>query len=83
MSWNYRVVVRDNQIEPGGKVYGIHEAFYDDDDRIWTWTEEPVGACEDSLEVLRETLIRMLAATLQPVVTEADRTGKPPGKPEI
>lgn len=80
MGWNYRVVRKNGEL-------GIHEAYYDENGRIWAITERAVspfvyeGACE-TVENLRTVLRRMVGAIDKPVldydsIPEAD--ARPPG----
>lgn len=41
MSWNYRVMVHQMGFQ---NIVGIHEVYYDDDDKVTGWTENPVQA---------------------------------------
>ena len=65
--WNHRVVER-TIVEFGKPVkwLGIHEVFYDGDSV--GWTDEPVAVQGETVEELRETLHRMLAALDKPVI---------------
>lgn len=62
--WNHRVMKR----ESGGEtLYGIHEVHYCGDEvEMWTSLPEPVVG--ESIEELRTTLTRMLAALDKPVL---------------
>lgn len=69
MHWNHRVLKR---IEQGKPVYGIVEAFYDDDGEVEACSaafEVPTG---ESLEELAQDLAWMLAAVKAPVLDEAE-----------
>jgi hypothetical protein len=59
MSWNHRVWL-------GGAgddtVYGIHETYYNDAGEVCFSTMDSVAPVGDSLEELRECLVRMLKA---------------------
>jgi len=74
MVWNYRVIVRDNATDPGKKVYGVHEVYYDEDGSIRHWTADPVEAIADSPDEMTDTLFAMLAATERHVLVEAGHT---------
>lgn len=62
MSWNYRVVKKD-------QYYGICEVYYDNDGKIEGWTDfiEPVG---DAPDELREDMEYMMKAFQLPVLYE-------------
>lgn len=50
MSWNYRVVIKEN--DTGENEYGIHEVFYDDEGKVIGMTENslvPVCSTADDL----------------------------------
>jgi len=56
--WNHRVIKR---IYPHDKVlYGIYEVYYNDDDLIWSYTEEPRNIQCESVEELRQSLKWMI-----------------------
>jgi len=68
--WNHRVVVRtfvhsDKFIE---KTYGIHEVYYDKDDKPEGVTMEAIGIIGDSVDDIKETLDRMAKACTLPVL---------------
>lgn len=68
MSWDYRVVRKRS--EDGDETYGIHECFFDEEDRVWACAVGPEEALAESPEELRDILVMMLWATttLNPVV---------------
>ena len=70
--WNHRVVRREypESADPEEQVLlGIHETYYDvGDGPLPMFTEEPIRVMETSVEALRETLQRMLAALDKPVL---------------
>lgn len=73
MTWNNRVVkrvYRKGSIEE--TLYEIHECFYEGkpgpDNEARSCTIDPIDPHGETLEELRETLVRMLAATYQPVL---------------
>ena len=52
MGWNYRIV---RQVEQDGtEAFGIHEAFFDAQGRVWAITEDPVGAVGDTRDEVVE-----------------------------
>ena len=56
-TWNHRVV----KTQDGAEVcYGIHEAYYDDNGEVVTWTVRPVPVAGNSIQDLRKTLEQML-----------------------
>lgn len=67
--WNYRVV-RRAYTSPGGNgvVYGIYEAYYDDDGQINGLTENPQHVFGESLEELKRDHELMTQAFNLPVV---------------
>lgn len=70
MTWDHRVV---RQIVHGEEWFGIHEAFYSLEGKT-VWTEKPVGVVGESIDELRETLERMMAALDRPVIDEMERS---------
>lgn len=65
MSWNYRVVRRERF---GEDAFGIHEAYYDHDKRVWAITVNAVEPYGDTLVELHDSLVRMLRALSRPVL---------------
>lgn len=72
--WNYRVIARESNVDPGEMIYGIHEVYYHQDGSIHTWTVDPVEAEGSSLAEVKDNLVAMLAATEQPILVEAGDT---------
>lgn len=72
MSWNYRIVSQPDPSVEGGLYFAIHEAYYDDEGRVWGVTKEPAAVDGESVEGLIETRIRMLEAQKRPVLAMAD-----------
>ena len=73
MYWNYRIVRRERLLPSGRKKrydYAIHEAYYDEEDRVRFITQDPVnfGAdfCETEQEAIDE-IIRGLEYALKDV----------------
>jgi hypothetical protein len=60
--WNYRVMRKyDNSL-------AIHEVYYNDEDVVESYTCDEVGAMSDSIEGLREELLRMLDCLEDPIL---------------
>lgn len=72
MTWNHRLVRRTYPDAAQGVWFGIHEAYYDDDGKIYAITEEPVAPCGEAVEELREEISRMARALSAPVVIYED-----------
>lgn len=71
MAWNHRVI---KKTDSEGEIYfGIHEVYFKDDDEnnINSWSAEPRGILEYSLEDLRVTLERMLKSLDKGILDEA------------
>lgn len=68
MPFNYRVVRRKHETYRDEVTYAVHEAYYEDDDRVSYITEEPSFPIGESLEELSEELERMRAAFQKPVL---------------
>lgn len=60
MSWNYRVLKRKN--ESGEYEFGIYEVYYDNNENIESWTENPLTPVCASEEGLLEEMNLMLDA---------------------
>lgn len=73
MTWNYRIIYRDDLLTP---FYGIHEVFYDDDNVIETYTEDPVDVTGETPEEVMTTLAQMLLdCSLMPVLKASELEG--------
>ena len=58
-TWNYRVVQQDT---PHGRVWALHEVYYNKDGSVMARTEDPISfASDESLEDLLSSL-RLAAA---------------------
>lgn len=71
--WNYRVVKTD--FNGDYSRLAIHEAFYDDNGKLITITEDPVTVnadLEEGVEGLKEILEHMMLALAKPVINKSD-----------
>ena len=77
MYWNNRVIrTKTNFNNEEVEMYTIHEVYYDSKDRIEAWTSKEVAPYGESLEELREDLLRMLRAVDEtPVINREDLPG--------
>lgn len=78
--WNYRLVKKHtkNPQSLGGNeyyTYAIHEAYYDDDGKVWGVTEEPVRLSADHLSELMIEWNMLVEAFGQPIL-DYDEIGK-------
>jgi hypothetical protein len=64
--WNHRVVKRT--FEGGEVIYAIHEAYYDDNKKVWAITEEGVDAHGETMEELKQSLEWMQKALEAPIL---------------
>lgn len=76
MSWEYRVIKTETEHED---IFRIFEVYYDDDDNIEAWTENPVSAMgTDDVENLRKDLKNMQkACELKPILESDLESGIP------
>jgi hypothetical protein len=65
-SWNHRVMKHANGDER--PIYQVHEAFYDDDGNLKSWTAEPVCVTTDSVPDILTVLSMMAGAVDRPVL---------------
>lgn len=74
MVWNHRVMRHAPRSADDAEWFGLHEVHYTDgpDSPPIGHTERPVPVVGASVEELRQTLRRMLAALDQPVLDAAD-----------
>ena len=64
MSWDYRVV-RKRCEQTGDEFYAIHEVFFDEEDRAWGCTVEPVLPMGKSLHDLTGEAVMFISAILE------------------
>ncbi len=80
MTWNYRLVKKHtkNPEKLGGNeyfTYAIHEAFYDEDGKVWGITENSINLSAEHLNELMISWDMMIEAFGQPVLNY-DEIGK-------
>jgi hypothetical protein len=69
MTWDYRVTRRDY----AGEIdYAIREVYYDDNDKIVSWTVDEIAAAGANIEEVKDALQRMLEACDKPVLDITD-----------
>lgn len=64
MTWNHRVMEKDGE-------YTIREVYCGEDGELEMFTG-PIGPYGETLDELKADLVRMMRATLQPILTESD-----------
>lgn len=72
--WNHRVM---RKVIDGEHYDSIHEVYYDDDDKVCSWTEyaaAPIICVEDDTWTLKECLEKFMLALEKPILYHA--TGK-------
>lgn len=84
MTWNYRLVKRHtkNPQNLGGNeyvTYAIHEAFYDEDGKVWSITENPTDLSAEHLNELMISWDMMTEAFSQPILDWDEIGNNPPG----
>jgi len=67
--WNHRVIKHTTEQEV---LYGIHEVFYNDDNSIYAYTEEPVRVYAESIEELREYMQWMMNCLDKEVLVDGE-----------
>jgi hypothetical protein len=67
--WNHRVI---KEQLAGEDWYSVREVFYNDDDSIYAYTEEPVDICGESIENLREYLQWCLASLDKDILIDGE-----------
>jgi hypothetical protein len=68
--WDYRVVHSIN--EEDEVVYGIHEVYYDKDDKLLTYTGHPVTPCGTTINELMRELTLFNQAVLKPTLDKKE-----------
>ncbi len=80
--WNHSVV--KTTTSTGEVFYQIHEAYYNKAGNLCAITENPIAACGESVEELREELQRMLKCCDKPTLDgdNLEFDSPKPDKPE-
>ncbi len=73
MSWDYRVVIKRD--DSNNKNYGIHEVYYNEAGLTDYCTDTPCDPYGETLEELKENLIQMMGAFLEPIIEYDDIGG--------
>ena len=72
MSWDYRVVIkRSTSMEH----YGIHEVYYNEEGGTDYCTDTPCDPYGETLEELKENVLQMMGAFLEPIIEYDDIGG--------
>ena len=78
--WNYRLVRRRQR---GETFYAIHEAYYDDNKKVWAITTDPSPARGSTRDEVLEALAKMMNDIFRAPVLEynkiPERGAKNPG----
>src|SRR3972149_3804995 len=76
MGWNYRIV-RWVEAPDGTEAFGLHEASFDAQGRVYAITEEPVGAVGDTRDEVIACLQTMLKDAQAAPVLDAAKVPEP------
>ena len=73
MTWNYRLVKRPVGTPTslgGGQhyIYGIHEAYYNEDGEVWGITQTPIELSAEHINELKMDWLRLMEAFTAPVL---------------
>lgn len=66
MTWNYRLVRR--KFDSGDVVYGVHEAYYNERDRLTSITQDPIDVTGATRAEVERTWTMMAEAFKKPAV---------------
>jgi len=81
--WNYRLIRRRMK---GETFYAVHEAYYDDNKKVWAITQDPSPARGDSRDEVLEALGRMIVDILRAPILDYNKVpekgAKSPGEEE-
>jgi len=69
MTWNYRIVAVQHD---WGIEYGIHEVYYDENEKPIFYTSNPVPCVGDTLQEAYASFEKMRMAFGMPTLTEKD-----------
>ncbi len=67
--WNHRVV---KQTIEGEDFFSIREVFYNDDETVYAYTENPTGVCGESIDDIREQISQILKSLDSPVLVDGE-----------
>lgn len=68
--WNYRLVRRRMK---GETFYDVHEAYYDDKQKVWAITQNPTTARGDTRDEVLQCLARMMNDILRAPVLDYNK----------
>ncbi len=69
MTWNYRIIEHDSEKH---SYFAIHEVFYNDNDKINSWTENPIDIVGDSTVDIKSILKQMALDAALPTLKESE-----------
>lgn len=77
MTWNYRVVKKpvDTPTSLGGGqhyIYGIHEAYYNEDGEVWGITQTPIELSAEHINELKINWLMLMEAFSAPILNYND-----------
>ena len=83
MSWNYRVILHDEDVDKENHWYGIHEVYYKKDNRtIDTWSANPSPVFCNVNDRISDTLEIMEQAAGRPILKMSKLEKKNNGEKE-
>lgn len=56
----------------GDSEYSIHEVYYNDNDKVEAWTENPIAPAAENIKEMKQTLARMALAAQKPILDYAN-----------
>jgi hypothetical protein len=68
--WNHRVV--KEVLKDGEEWYTVREVFYNDDDTIYAYTDDPVDICGESVDEIRKYLQWCLDCLDNPILVDGE-----------
>jgi len=75
--WNYRVIQHKALGPFDDDFLGIHEVYYDDQERIRGFTDDPCVTGDDLAELLRVLVLMTAAASLPVLADDVETVGWP------
>jgi len=83
--WNHRVLRRKLKLhnQETELVYGIVEAYYNDENEVDGWTESFMDVSADDIDGLKLTLERMLMCLKKPIIDEEEELAKSEARREL
>ena len=68
MSWNYRIMRREQAGDKPTTLYGLVEAYYDEDGNLDGWTDSKIGWYDTTDELINDLFVMLRDAWRRPAL---------------